>query len=74
MPEYLRLAEVAKHLNVSKVTLWRKTKAGLLPTPIKLGVNSLIIKSELDAVMAAYKKACSEDEIRALITDLIAQR
>lgn len=39
-PIFLRRKQVAKLLNVSTLTLWKWTKKGLFPEPIKLGPNT----------------------------------
>jgi prophage regulatory protein len=38
-PVFLRRKQVARLLNVTVPTLWRWTKKGIFPKPIKLGPN-----------------------------------
>lgn len=40
MDRLLTLAEVAELENVSRVTVWRRIKAGILPTPVLVGDRS----------------------------------
>ena len=47
---YLTPDEVVKMYRVSKVTLWRNTKAGYWPAPVKVGRKTLYRKSDMDAI------------------------
>lgn len=53
--QYLTDAEVAKRLGLSKATIWRHAKAGLLPKPVKLGHASRWPESDIQAVMDRLK-------------------
>lgn len=48
--EFLTPDEVSFRYKVSKVTLWRNSKNGLWPPPIKVGRKSLYRKSDMDNV------------------------
>ena len=37
----LRPREVCEAIALSRTTLWRKTRAGEFPLPVRLGVNSI---------------------------------
>lgn len=52
---FLTPNEVAKMYRVSKVTLWRNTKAGYWPAPVKVGRKTLYRKSDMDAVFKPKK-------------------
>lgn len=54
--EYLTPDEVSLRYKVSKVTLWRNSKNGLWPKPIKVGRKSLYRKSDMDDIFKANNK------------------
>lgn len=45
--------EVAAHFNVSRTTIWRWVKTGVLPKPVKLGGLVRWRREEIEAVTAA---------------------
>lgn len=45
--------EVAAHFNVSRTTIWRWVKSGVLPKPVKLGGLVRWRRDEIEAVTAA---------------------
>lgn len=53
--EYLTPDDVSFRYKVSKVTLWRNSKSGLWPPPIKVGRKSLYRKSDMDNVFKPKK-------------------
>lgn len=48
-----RAAELCEALSISRTTLWRLTRAGVLPAPVRLGG---VVLWEVDAVKAALDK------------------
>lgn len=50
---HVRLPVVAALFGVSPVTVWRWTKRGILPTPLRLGRSTMWPVGELRKVMAA---------------------
>ena len=58
MDRLLTLAEVAEAENVSRVTIWRRIKAGILPAPVMVGANSpRLIESEYLTYRASLPRA-----------------
>lgn len=58
MEKLLTLAEIAERESCSKVTVWRRIKAGTLPAPVMAGPNSpRIIESEYEARCAKLPRA-----------------
>lgn len=49
----LNVAEVAAMFNCSEPTVWRHSRTGVLPKPIKLGGMCRWLLSELEEVKAA---------------------
>lgn len=47
---------------------------GLFPPPIKLGAKSVIPTYETDAIIAAHIRGATDDEVRALVAELMAKR
>jgi predicted DNA-binding transcriptional regulator AlpA len=60
LPRYLRPAEVCERLGLSRSTLWRMTRDGRLPRPIKLGPG--IAAFEEAALIAAVGRMRGEAE------------
>lgn len=59
----------------SKPTRWRRVRDGLHPPPVHItGRLTAYIERELDAVNEALAAGCTEDEIRSLVSDLVAAR
>ena len=52
---FLTPDEVAKIYRVSKVTLWRNTKAGYWPAPVKVGRKTLYRKSDMETIFNPKK-------------------
>lgn len=53
----------------------QKVRDGLLPPPVLLGGRaSAFIAAEIDAVIAARANGASDDEVRALVRRLVAER
>ncbi len=47
--------EVAERLGVSKATIWRHAKAGLLPKPVKLGYSARWPESDIQTAVESLK-------------------
>ena len=71
----IRRPEVLSKTGWSKSTLYNRLKEGLFPTPISLGVRSIgFVESECDRVIQAMIAGYSEQQLRDLVQDLIANR
>lgn len=74
-PKIIRRPEVLDMTGWSKSTLYNRMKDKLFPVPISLGIRSVgFIQSECDAVLNAMIAGQSSEQIKALVTELIAQR
>ena len=40
-PKMLRAPEVTARTGLSRVTIWRRVRAGTFPAPVEIGVNSI---------------------------------
>jgi prophage regulatory protein len=70
-----RKSEVIKRLGISKSTFHLRINQNLLPPPISLGDRAVgYLQHEIDAVLAAMVAAKSNDEIKSLVLELVAQR
>lgn len=45
-------AQVASALNTSRTTVWRMTKTGKLPAPVKLGASTRYRRSDIEKFVA----------------------
>jgi len=70
-----RAKDACNQFSIGKTTLYAWQAAGLLTPGIQLGARSVAWPAhELDAIAAARIAGKSEDEIRALVRDLVAAR
>ena len=75
MTTFASVRDVADRRRQNPSHIWRITRDGLLPPPIKLGANcTRWITAELDAVDAARIRGADDGDIRKLVRDLIAAR
>jgi len=71
----IRKPKVIKISGVSKSTLHLRINDGLMPPPISIGERAVAyVEHEVLAVIAAQIKGHSDDEIRSLVVELVAQR
>lgn len=71
----LRKPEVIKQTLKPHATIYKDIREGLFPTPIKLSkAVSAWLKHEIDQVLAARIRGCTDDEIRELVRNLEEQR
>lgn len=49
--EYMMAKDVAAHLTISPATVWRRTKDGTLPQPIRIGSATRWRRAEIEAAM-----------------------
>lgn len=71
----LRLPKVIELTGLGRSVIYERVKAGLLPAPIKLGPRvSVWPANEIDACNDAIVKGLSDEERRALVQRMHAQR
>ncbi|EJG1804641.1 TPA: helix-turn-helix transcriptional regulator [Vibrio parahaemolyticus] len=71
----LRPVQAANLLGCSLSTLYKHVKAGLCPTPLHFGPNSVAwLSHEIEAVIAARICEYSDEEIQLMVKDIIQQR
>jgi prophage regulatory protein len=71
----LRKAEVIQMTGISNTGLWERTKTGIFPTKIPLGRRSIgYYEHEILAVLNAYAAGRTEEQIKELVTLMIAKR
>jgi len=58
----LRMPEVCDRLGVSRTTVWRMSRQGKLPRPIKIGSSSGWLEADIDKIIDA---AIAERDRRA---------
>lgn len=72
---FLRLPDICTKYGRSRTSVYRDIGRGVLPPLISLGPRcSAIVESELEAVLKARSAGATEDEIRRLVADLVADR
>ncbi len=54
---YIRVATLAKFLGISKTTIWRKSKDGTFPKPVRLTEKTTAWKAELVHEWLASREA-----------------
>ena len=71
-----RKPEVLEATGFKKSTLYTRIKDGLMPPPISLGGLRAVgwIDHEVQAVIAAMCSGASQEEIKQLVTELVAKR
>ena len=70
----LILAEVLELLGIGKTKLYGDIQKGLFPPPIKIGVSSRWLASEVQELVLAYTRGATEAELVLLVNDLVARR
>lgn len=67
--------ELAARYGQSRVTPWRRTRAGLLPPPVKLSPGCTRWPAhEVEAIDRARLAGADDADIRKLVLELIAAR
>ena len=64
----------AARRNEARSTIYLRIKQRLLTSPVKLGSSSAWPEAEIEAINAAIIRGDSDDEIRALVKELLAAR
>ena len=73
--QYISMDDVLSRMDGSRSTLYAKIDKGLFPTSVKIGQRRVAwLKHEIDAMMRAYVRSPSEEELRALVKKMQANR
>ena len=71
----LRDVEVAAQLGKARSTIWDDVREGTLPAPIRRGAKwSRWAAHEVDRIERAIVAGASDDELRALVRELMEAR
>ena len=71
----IRRTTVLENTGWSKSTLYNRLKDGLFPAPISLGARAVgFVESECDKVIQAMIAGYSEQQLKDLVQDLVANR
>ena len=74
-PTLMRIEAALTHTGETRSTFYAKSAQGLMFRPIKIGPRAAAVPaSELAAVNAARIRGAGDEEIRALVATLHAQR
>jgi prophage regulatory protein len=74
-PSIYRLPKLCTHTGYSRSSIYKAVNAELWPPPIHLTAKSIGWPSnEVDAMIAARIRGCSDAEIRELVQQLLAAR
>lgn len=72
---YLRMPTPANKAGHSRSQFYNKIKEGLMPPPVKIGVKSSAwAEHEIEAVNRARLAGQTDEQIRALVSRLVASR
>lgn len=75
MLRLLREREARHHTGTGRSAHYSDVQRGLLPPPVKIGPRaSAWIDTEIDAVVRARAAGQSDDQIKALVRKLVAER
>ncbi len=71
----IRRKRLEERSGYARSTIYLKISEGLLPSPVKLGLNSVgWPEHEINAIIAARVAGKSDDEIKVLVSELEAAR
>jgi prophage regulatory protein len=71
----LRLRTVLERTGCSRSGLYARIPDGLFPRPIALGARAAAWpKHDIDAVLAAMIRGATDEEMRTLVSDILARR
>lgn len=67
--------EAARSLGMARSTIWGRVRDGTMPPPIRRGTKwSRWPQSDVQRVEAAIVAGATDDELRALVRELLDQR
>lgn len=71
----LRNKETLSLLGISNTTFYRRIKDGLLPPPFNLGCRAVgWLEHEIEKVIAARVAGKTDEEVKTLVSELVAAR
>jgi prophage regulatory protein len=71
----LRLWQVEEALGIKKSAVWKKCRDGTLCTPVRIGIRAVAWPSdEIRKIVEAQIAGCSEQAIKTLVCQLVAER
>jgi prophage regulatory protein len=70
----LKLQAVMDRTALRTTAVYRDIKAGKFVPPIKMARSSYWVEHEVDAILRARVAGATDDQLRALVAELIAQR
>ncbi|GEM_PF-3280429 len=73
-PKLLSMKQITASIPRSRASFYKDISSGLFPTPIKFSTSSFWYQDEIAAVMRARSENQSDEQIRALIKQLISLR
>lgn len=72
---WLKDIELAARYGQSRVTPWRKVRAGMLPPPIRLSAGCTRWPAhEIEAIDRARLAGADDEAVRKLVVELVAAR
>jgi prophage regulatory protein len=72
---FVRRPEVSRLTGMARSTVYVRISQGLFPEPISIGPRMVAWReSEIAAINAAHIRGANDDEIRDLVSQLVAQR
>lgn len=74
MEKLLNLREVLQIMGIGKTKLYEEVHRGIFPAPVKLGICSRWVASEVEAVVKARIKGASEADLVVLVHELEKKR
>jgi predicted DNA-binding transcriptional regulator AlpA len=72
--EFLRLPTVLERTAKSRSVFFREVGAGLYTPPVKIGRNSFWPRHEINTLMAAEMNGATQEQMKRLVLELLAQR
>lgn len=71
----LRMKDAIDRWPGGRSSYYEKVKCGLLPPPVRVaGRMSAVPEHELDRILAAWIAGYSDDEVRELVRQIVAER
>lgn len=71
---FIRKPEAVAQLALSHTKIYRLVREGLIPSPVKVGKTSAWPQHEIDQIAKAFLAGLDEDEIKRLVTKIMAER
>lgn len=72
--EFMRLPAVLERRAKSRSVFYRDLENGLCTPPVKIGRTAVWPRHEIKALMAAEMNGATQEQMKRLVVDLLAQR